>query len=295
MLPQRLARFSLPQDYSLYFTQAQDLLDIFTDMEEKSLPLVQKSQQTSETLDQLQTKIDAVHIDQHQQAQHLQEKIDQVEQTIRDTRERERLCQTVLTYVAPCRKLTGCICCTRENRNEKNDPFIEQLVKAVENLYQRHILSADAGVSTHRMIEALETRMKSLLNVLEQADPFRLVEAEKVRDRIVSRGKIESRSIISAAQHCRSNCRATREITTRETKHSNQTSESIASRHGPTVCESLSKKVYTWDWLRYTREILDGSKNRRTLATIAGEKSENTTDDRRWTRTMDSIAGELKY
>jgi hypothetical protein len=53
---------------------------------------------------------------------------------------------------------------------------------------------------------------------LEQAESCRLVEAEKVGKRTDSRGKIESRSIISATQHCRSNCRTTREITTRKTK-----------------------------------------------------------------------------
>ena len=243
----RLSTLALPQDYSLYFTQAQELLDIFTDMEEKSLPLVQKSQQTSETLDQLQTKIEAVHIDQHQQVQHSQEKIDQLELTVQDALERERSCRTVLMWDAFRWDATDHIDRFREHRNEKNETFIEQMVEAVGTLYQRHILSADAGVSTSHMIEALENRMKSLLHALEQADSRRLAEAEKVWRRTESRGKIANRSNISVTPYCRSNCRAAREITTRKTKQSAETPKGLTSRYGTTLCESLFQDKHTRD------------------------------------------------
>lgn len=241
----RLLTLSLLQDYSLYFTHAQELLDIFTDMEEKSLPLVQKSQQTSETLDQLQTKIEAVHIDQLQQVEHLQEKVDQLEQTIRDALQRERSCRTVLMWDASRWDTADYIDRFREHRNEKNETFIEQMVEAVGNLYRRHILSADAGVSTRHMIEALENRMKSLLFALEHADSRRLVEAEKVWRSTDSRGKIATRSNISVTQHCRSNCRAAREGTTRKTKQSAETPKSLTSRYGTTLCESLFQDKHT--------------------------------------------------
>jgi hypothetical protein len=90
--------FLYHKDYSLYFTKPEQLLDIFTEMEEKSLPLIQKSQYTSETLDQIQSTINLTIIEQNQQVEQLQIKINQLEELIKHEIEREISCQNILMY-----------------------------------------------------------------------------------------------------------------------------------------------------------------------------------------------------
>ena len=72
------------------------MLDIFTEMEEKSLPLVQKSQMTSESLEHIQYTINQTLADQDQQVKQLQEKISELEGQIQHEIDREISCQNIL-------------------------------------------------------------------------------------------------------------------------------------------------------------------------------------------------------
>jgi hypothetical protein len=80
----------------LYATKPEQLLDIFTEMEEKSLPLVQQSQSTSEILEQIHSTINSTIIEQNQQVEQLQLKIDQLEELIKHEINREISCQNIL-------------------------------------------------------------------------------------------------------------------------------------------------------------------------------------------------------
>lgn len=84
------------QDFSIYFTKAEDLLEIFTEMEEKSLPLVEKSQQTSAILDELKTKLDTIRFEHERQTAQFQNEIDQLTQTVEQAKQREVSCRTLL-------------------------------------------------------------------------------------------------------------------------------------------------------------------------------------------------------
>jgi transcriptional regulator NrdR family protein len=85
-------------NYSLYFTKPEQLLDIFNEMEEKSLPLIQKSQYTSEILDKIQSDINLTITEENQQVEQLQIKINQLEELIKHEIEREISCQNILMY-----------------------------------------------------------------------------------------------------------------------------------------------------------------------------------------------------
>jgi hypothetical protein len=91
-----LCVFLFEQDFSLYFTKPEQLLDIFTDMEDKSLPLLEKSQHAFEVLDQLQSNIDTITIDQRYQVESCQGNINQLKQSIEQSVEFERSCQKIL-------------------------------------------------------------------------------------------------------------------------------------------------------------------------------------------------------
>ena len=65
-------------------------------MEEKSLPLVQKSQMTSESLEQIQYTINQTILDQNHQVEQLQERITRLENQIQHEIDREISCQNIL-------------------------------------------------------------------------------------------------------------------------------------------------------------------------------------------------------
>jgi hypothetical protein len=67
-------------------------------MEEKSLPLVQKSQYTSETLDKIHSTINITIDEQNHEVEQLQIKINQLEDSIKHEIEREISCQNILMY-----------------------------------------------------------------------------------------------------------------------------------------------------------------------------------------------------
>ncbi len=89
---------NMRNNYSLYFTKPEQLLDIFNEMEEKSLPLIQKSQYTSEILDKIQSDINLTITEENQQVEQLQIKINQLEELIKHEIEREISCQNILMY-----------------------------------------------------------------------------------------------------------------------------------------------------------------------------------------------------
>ncbi|CAF0959972.1 unnamed protein product [Rotaria sordida] len=155
-----------PQNYSLYFTKPEQLLDIFTEMEEKSLPLVEKSQYTSEILDKIHSTINNTITEQNHEVEQLQIKIDQLEELIKHENEREISCQNTLI----------------QYKNQKNDPFIEQINKTIEILYKQHVISDDIGISTIHMLQTIENKTKSLLNIIEHMDSSVVMEAEKFRE-----------------------------------------------------------------------------------------------------------------
>ncbi|CAF3574792.1 unnamed protein product [Rotaria sordida] len=154
------------ENYSLYFTKPEQLLDIFTEMEEKSLPLVEKSQYTSEILDKIHSTINNTITEQNHEVEQLQIKIDQLEELIKHENEREISCQNTLI----------------QYKNQKNDPFIEQINKTIEILYKQHVISDDIGISTIHMLQTIENKTKSLLNIIEHMDSSVVMEAEKFRE-----------------------------------------------------------------------------------------------------------------
>ena len=67
-------------------------------MEEKSLPLVEKSQYTSEILDKVNSTINVTLKKQNHEVEQLQSKINELEKLIKHEIERETLSQNILMY-----------------------------------------------------------------------------------------------------------------------------------------------------------------------------------------------------
>ncbi len=70
-----------------------------------------------------------------------------------------------------------------EYKTSKDDPLIDQIKKTIEILYKKYIISDDIGISTIHMLEIIETKIKSLFNIIENLDASFIMEAEKVFSR----------------------------------------------------------------------------------------------------------------
>ncbi|CAF1145180.1 unnamed protein product [Adineta ricciae] len=158
-----------PEDYSLYFTQPDQLLEIFTEMEEKSLPLVEKSQHTSEVLDRIHSTTITTQTEQDHQVEQLQLKINHLKDLINHEIEREITCKNLFT----------------QYKTMKDNPFNDQLKQAIEQLYKKYIISDDVGLSTHSMLQAVESKIQNLFHIIEQMNSTDIVEAEKSRQMMV--------------------------------------------------------------------------------------------------------------
>ncbi len=150
----------------MFFTKPEQLLDIFNEMEEKSLPLIQKSQSNSEILEQIRSAINSTILEQNQQVEQLQLKIDQLEQSIKHEINREISCQSILI--------------SSEYKNSKTDSLIEQMKKTIEILYKKYLISDDIDISSVHMLQLLENRVKYFFNQIETMDSYLIIEAEKV-------------------------------------------------------------------------------------------------------------------
>ena len=65
-------------------------------MEDKSLPLVEKSQHAATILDEMKTKLDALRIDHERETGELQREIDQLNQSVERAKQRELSCRSLL-------------------------------------------------------------------------------------------------------------------------------------------------------------------------------------------------------
>ncbi|CAF3634743.1 unnamed protein product [Rotaria socialis] len=199
------------ENYSVYFTKPEQLLDIFTEMEEKSLPLVEKSQYTSELLDSIHSTIKNTISEQNHEVEQLKIKVNQLEESIKQEIEREISCQNILTYfllfLSPSYSRTSYMYkfIYRQCKNEKNDPLIEQIKNTIEILYKNHIISDDMGISTIHMLQTIENKIKSLLNIIEHMDSSAVMEAEKFRENsirtIERQEKIRQEKVINELRH----------------------------------------------------------------------------------------------
>jgi hypothetical protein len=77
-------------------------------------------------------------------------------------------------------KLLFKIFISREQKNSKTDPFIEQMKKMIEILYKKYLISDDIGISTVHMLQLIENRIKYFFNQIETMDSLLIIEAEKV-------------------------------------------------------------------------------------------------------------------
>lgn len=156
------------EELPMYFQNPQQLLDIFTALEESNLFLIQNSQETEQALEELKQnfretkrKMDKKTQVLKQNIQHLREQIDHEEGKANVLRSR--------THQA-----TG---------EDKQEMILNQLHEHVREVYKRCGFDADSNPSTLFMLTDLEARLEDLLSAIEQMPQEFVLRAEKEKEK----------------------------------------------------------------------------------------------------------------
>ncbi|KAL7986137.1 hypothetical protein Chor_011303 [Crotalus horridus] len=173
----------------LYFTDPQQLLQLFTELEEQNLSLIQNSQETEETLDELRhtlvntrNKMDREIEQLKLLAVTLQANIVKEEETAADLELKAR----VFSFGEYKADVQVCIASsqliTLEPKDQK-DKMLVSLHRKVLEVYRRCIGENEANLGTLQMLTVIEHQLDDLLECLERVPPGKIEQAEKAKEK----------------------------------------------------------------------------------------------------------------
>ncbi|ETW02448.1 hypothetical protein H310_05957 [Aphanomyces invadans] len=163
-----LAVTSSGEELPMYFQNPQQLLDIFTALEESNLFLIQNSQETEQSLEELKQNYRETKKKMNKKTQVLKQNIDDLKDQIAvEDAKANHLRQ---------RAQAG----TGENVQEK---LLKELHEKVLVVYQRCGFEADSNPNTLFMLTDLEARLEDLLSAIEHMPEDYVVKAEKEKEK----------------------------------------------------------------------------------------------------------------
>jgi hypothetical protein len=156
-------------DLEFYFTDPQQLLDIFLELEEQNLSLIQNSQDTEEALEEMKQTINKTKIKMERETEMLKKQIQSLNDEIRREVEKETELKIKASYFA-----------YGEFKQEEQDKHLAELNKKVEDVYINCIGSNEANITTLQMLTNIENKLEELFQKIETMPPEKVEEAEKV-------------------------------------------------------------------------------------------------------------------
>ena len=157
------------EDLELYFNDPQQLLDIFLELEEQNLSLIQNSQDTEEALEEMKQTIKKTKVKMEKETELLKQQIALLNEEIKKEEEREAELKIKASYFS-----------YGEFKQEEQDKMLKELNEKVEDVYTNCIGSNEANISTLQMLTNIENKLEELFQKIEQMPPEKVEEAEKV-------------------------------------------------------------------------------------------------------------------
>ncbi|XP_027439010.1 cilia- and flagella-associated protein 100 isoform X2 [Zalophus californianus] len=186
------------EELELYFTEPQQLLDIFMKLEEQNLSLIQNTQEMEEALDDLNftLKNTQIHISNRLCAS-CSRKSEQLPATwlgvMAGDREVNQLKQWVTTLMMSITKeeemaaeleLKARVFHFGEYKGAQEDKLLESLNRKVLDVYQHCIgTQQESNLGTVQMLTIIEHHLDELLENLERVPPIKIEEAEKAKEK----------------------------------------------------------------------------------------------------------------
>ncbi|KAJ7316923.1 hypothetical protein JRQ81_003085 [Phrynocephalus forsythii] len=160
------------EEPELYFTDPHQLLNLFTELEEQNLSLIQNSQETEETLDELRHTL-----------ANTRNKMD------REIEQLKLLTVTLKTNIikeeetAADLELKARVFSFGEYKAEVQDKMLVSLHRKVLEVYRRCIGENEANLGTLQMLTVIEHQLDDLLECLERVPPAKIEQAEKAKEK----------------------------------------------------------------------------------------------------------------
>jgi len=145
---------SSEEEYALFFQDPSQLMDTFTELEEKNLFLIQSLQETDLALDELQQTVDSTEKDMGSKVQQLKENIRQLEQNI--AHEKQRCEELQRSY-------------EEKSGTKLQDKQLETLKDKVKDVYQKCGFSTDHGPDVLQMLGSIESKLDELIQAFDDA------------------------------------------------------------------------------------------------------------------------------
>lgn len=156
----------------LFFSDPQQLLDIFAELEEQNLSLIQNSQETEEALEELRQTIKQTQERMNRETEILKGQIDFLNDAI--NREEERAKEL---------EMKSKMFSYGEFKAEDQEKMLQMLNKKVEDVYRNCIGDNEANISTLQMLTNIENRLEELFEQIEMMPPERVEMAEKAKEK----------------------------------------------------------------------------------------------------------------
>jgi len=182
----------------IYFTDPMQLLDILGDLEEQNLSLIQNSQETEETLDNIKTNI-RVHKDKmKEETETLKRQIDILEIAIQKEQERARELERKYAVLIGGGGGGGGGGDDAEGFVSEEEREQRHLERRVREIYQLCIGDEESNISTLQMLTNVEVCMEDLLCFMERTPKEKLEAAEKVKE--MERKELVKKEMIEATK-----------------------------------------------------------------------------------------------
>ncbi|XP_040103224.1 cilia- and flagella-associated protein 100 isoform X1 [Oryx dammah] len=161
------------EELELYFTDPQQLLDIFTKLEEQNLSLVQNTQEMEEALEELSFTLKNTQTRMDREVNQLKQWITTLTMSI--TKEEETAAEL---------ELKARVFHFGEFKGDQEDKLLESLNCKVLDVY-RHCVGGqqESSLGTVQMLATIEHQLDELLENLERVPPARIEQAEKAKEK----------------------------------------------------------------------------------------------------------------
>ncbi|XP_012513832.1 PREDICTED: coiled-coil domain-containing protein 37 [Propithecus coquereli] len=163
----------ITNELELYFTEPQQLLDVFTELEEQNLSLTQNVQEMEETVEDLGRTLRNTRSRMDRELKHLKQCISTITMAI--AKEEETAAEL---------ELKARVFHFGEYMGDEQDKLLDSLHLKVLDVYRNCVGGQqEAGLGTVQMLTVIEHQLDELLENLEHVPPAKIEQAEKAKEK----------------------------------------------------------------------------------------------------------------
>ncbi|KAJ3315359.1 Coiled-coil domain-containing protein 38, partial [Boothiomyces sp. JEL0838] len=156
----------------VYFKTPDQLLDIFAELEENNLAMIQNCQETEETLEELKAKIAETTAKMENETANLNQQIEFLNIAIAKEEEKAKMLEERAKMFS-----SGAM------GGDSQEKMLDDLNHKVKEVYRRCLGDTDGDLSTLQMLTSIENRLEQLFEQIELMPPDKVEEAEKMKDK----------------------------------------------------------------------------------------------------------------